>query len=130
MQQEEQEPKSILTEIPEHIKDYVETQIQYYTLVAAEKAGSAASKFALGIILSLFGYLFLLFLSIAFALWIGKALDNYFVGFFIIAGVYLLISILVFILKDKLIQTPITNLIITKIANHNKKEKSDETEHA
>ena len=130
MEQPENKETSPLSEIPEHVKDYIKTQIDYYKLVAAESIGKAAAGAATGVVLALFGYLFLLFLSVTAAIGIGTAAGKLYLGFLIVAGFYLLLAVLAYLLKDKLITTPIINAIIKKMANSGKKdENSGNTTH-
>jgi protein-S-isoprenylcysteine O-methyltransferase Ste14 len=113
---------SVFSAITDHVKDYAKTRIAYYKLVAAEGAGKAAAGAAVGVLLALFGLFFLLFISITGALAIGHALDNNVYGFLIISGFYLLCAILVLVLKNSLIETPIINGIIKAIANPKESE--------
>jgi len=49
----------------------------------------------------------LLFCSIAAAFAIGKAMGSYATGFLIVGGFYFVITILVFLIKDKVVEGPI-----------------------
>jgi cytochrome c biogenesis protein CcdA len=49
----------------------------------------------------------LLFCSVAGAFAIGKVLDSYALGFLIIAGIYLVVTGLLFLIKDKVVEGPI-----------------------
>ena len=49
----------------------------------------------------------LFFCSVAGALAIGKALDSYALGFLIVAGIYLVFTGLLFLIKDKIVEGPI-----------------------
>jgi uncharacterized membrane protein YagU involved in acid resistance len=101
-------------ELKEHTKDiqneaqaYIENSIAYYKLwgfKVAMKSTTMVLTFAL-IAISLTMVLF--FCSIAGAFAIGKALDSYALGFLIIAGIYLVISLFIFLIKDKIIERPI-----------------------
>ena len=100
-----------LKENTENIQDqaqaYIESNIAYYKL----KSFKVAMKFTT--LIFKFAFVFLLFLivlmffSVAGALAIGKTLDNYVFGFLIIGGVYLVITVIVFLFKDKIIEGPI-----------------------
>ncbi|WP_291103626.1 MULTISPECIES: competence protein [unclassified Flavobacterium] len=100
-----------LKENTENIQDeaqaYIESNIAYYKLKSfkvAMKLTTLIFKFAF---VFLFFLIVLMFFSVAGALAIGKTLDNYVFGFLIIGGVYLVISIIVFLFKDKIIEEPI-----------------------
>ena len=49
----------------------------------------------------------LLFISIAGALAIGKVLDSTVFGFLIVSGIYLILALLLFLVKDKMVEGPI-----------------------
>jgi hypothetical protein len=49
----------------------------------------------------------LLFCSVAGAFAIGRALDSYSLGFLIVAGIYLVFTVLLFLIKDKIVEGPI-----------------------
>lgn len=52
----------------------------------------------------LFGLLFVFFASLALAIVIGRSMDNYVYGFLIVAGFYLLLTILVSMIKPQIIE--------------------------
>lgn len=101
-------------ELKEHTEDiqkqaeaYIENSIAYYKLwgfKVAMKSTTMVFKFAL-IAMSL--TMVLLFCSIAGAFAIGKAMDSYALGFLIVGGIYLVISGLLFLIKDKFVEGPI-----------------------
>jgi hypothetical protein len=100
-----------LKEHTENIQDqaqaYMESSLSYYKLwgfKVAMKSTTMIFKFTL--ILLCFTMV-LLFCSIAGAFAIGKALDNYALGFLIVGGLYLLVTLLLFLIKDKVVEGPI-----------------------
>lgn len=98
-------------ELKEHTEDiqkqaqaYIENSVAYYKLwgfKVAMKSTTMILKFTL-IAIALMMVLF--FCSMAGAFAIGKALDNYALGFLIIAGIYLVITGLLFLIKDKVVE--------------------------
>ncbi|MCK8140486.1 competence protein [Flavobacterium sp. I-SCBP12n] len=102
-----EELKENTEEIQEEIHAYIKTNVSYYKLwgfKVAMKSTTMILKFSL-ILLCL--SMVLLFCSIAGALAIGKSLENYPLGFLIIGGIYLLITSLLFLIKDKIVEGPI-----------------------
>jgi hypothetical protein len=51
--------------------------------------------------------IFLLFISIAGAIALGEMMDSYPIGFLIVAGIYLVLALLLFLVKDKIVEGPI-----------------------
>jgi hypothetical protein len=94
-------------QIQEQAKAYLETTVSYYKLwgfKVAMKSTTMILKFTL--ILLCFAMV-LLFASVAGALAIGIYFDSYAIGFLIVAGVYILMTGLLFSIKDKVIEGPI-----------------------
>jgi cytochrome c biogenesis protein CcdA len=102
-----EELKEHTEDIQKQAQSYIENSVAYYKLwgfKVAMKSTTMMLKFAL-IAMSLTMVLF--FCSVAGAFAIGKALDSYALGFLIIAGFYLVISGLLFLVKDKIVEGPI-----------------------
>ena len=102
-----EELKENTENIQEQAQAYFENSIEYYKLWGfkiAMKSMTLILKLAL-IVLCI--TMVLLFLSIAAALAIGKALDSYALGFLIIGGAYFLFMGLLFLIKDKIVEGPI-----------------------
>ena len=117
MENESSRKQSRLAEIPGHIKDFIKTKIAYFKLVAIDSGASAASALILGIGLFFFGIFFIIFLSIAGAIGIGYLVNNMALGFLIVALLYLLLAVLLFVMRKTLITKPITSALINTFAN-------------
>ena len=102
-----EELKEHTEDIQKQAQSYIENSVAYYKLwgfKVAMKSTTMMLKFAL-IAMSLTMVLF--FFSVAGAFASGEALDSYSLGFLIVAGFYLIVSILVFLIKDKIVEGPI-----------------------
>lgn len=102
-----EELKEHTEDIQKQAKDYIENSVAYYKLwgfKVAMRSTTMMLKFAL-IAMALTMVLF--FCSLAGALAIGKALDSYALGFLIVAGIYLVFTGLLFLIKDKIVEGPI-----------------------
>lgn len=94
-------------DIQKEAQTYIENSLAYYKLwgfKVAMKSTTMMLKFTL-IAMSLMLVLF--FGSVAGALAIGKLLDSYAAGFSIVGGIYLVITALLFLIKDKIVEGPI-----------------------
>ena len=97
-----EELKENTEEIQEQIHNYIKTNVSYYKLwgfKVAMKSTTMILKFSL-IFMCL--SMVLLFCSIA-----GASLESYPFGFLIVGGIYLLITSLLFLIKDKIVEGPI-----------------------
>lgn len=88
--------------IVDNIKEYVQTRIELATLTAVDKATQLFVTLVTNLAFIIFALLAFLFLSFGLALWISALMGNFYSGFFIIAGFYLLIAIIVQTSKAKL----------------------------
>ena len=109
------ELKSKAEDLAEHAGDYFETQFKLAALNATDKATGMASQsftFAVVIILALF---VLLFSGLGLSWWIGRTINNIVGGFFIVAGVYVVIIALLLLFRKSVIAPAIRNFLITRI---------------
>ncbi len=106
--------KELIEEIFEKAEDYLKTNLQLIKLKATDKVAGVVSNLVSQIAIVMLGFLFLLMLSIGIAFWIGLALGQTYYGFMIVAGFYLLLTMIVIIFKKELIKNPISNSIISQ----------------
>jgi hypothetical protein len=102
-----EELKDNVEDIQENAKAYIESSLAYYKLwgfKVAMKSTTLMLKFAL---IAICLMIVLLFMSVAAALAIGELMDSYVVGFLIVAGVYFVLALLLFMIKDKIVEGPI-----------------------
>jgi len=95
--------------------DYIETRIDLLKLKAIDKSSDVASSVVTGLTTLLFGCFALLILNIGLALWIGDLLGKDYLGFFVIAGFYILLALLLHIFRNTWIKGPVTTIIIKKL---------------
>lgn len=96
-------------------REYAETRLNLMILDAQEKAADTASTMVTGAVLGVLGLFLLFFLSIGVAWYIGDYTGSPFIGFFCVAGFYLVVGLIIFIARNTMIKAPIANSIIKKI---------------
>jgi hypothetical protein len=106
-------------------KKYTETSIELYKLNAIDITSDVVSSLVSRMALVLAFSLFTLFINIGISLLIGNMLGAYYLGFLIVSGFYLIITMLIYFFSEKFIETPITNLVIAKLLKSRKKEHSE-----
>ncbi|ALJ05132.1 hypothetical protein APS56_08335 [Pseudalgibacter alginicilyticus] len=104
----------------EKAKTYTETSIELYKLNAIDTASDVTSSLALRFVTLLVVSMFTLFVNIAISLFIGKQIGEYYLGFLIVSGFYLMLTLIIYLFGVKLVKTPINNLIITKLLKDKK----------
>jgi len=112
------EEQSKIEKMVSDIKDYAETRLDIAALDAQDKATHVISSIAASVIFGVVGVLVLMFLSIGAAWSLGEYLHSPSIGFFSVAGFYLLLGVIAFVGREKFIKMPIINAILKKITFH------------
>ena len=102
------------------IKEFIELKYCYGRLDAIEKFTTIASLLTSLLVLFFFVIGILLFLSLGLGFFFGSLLHNNFLGFLVMAGIYLLFAIILFVFRKALIIRPVqNNLLKTLFKNEN-----------
>ncbi len=99
------------------IKEYVNTKIESAKLNAAEKSSAIIANTIAGLVASVVFILFMAFCGIALSLSIGAWLGKLWAGFLIVAFLYLLIAMIIWFARGKIIRLPIINALIRQLFN-------------
>ena len=99
------------------LKDYAETRLNLYKLMAINKVSGFFSTFVSMLILLLILFTFILCISIGAALLIGQWLGASYYGFFIVAGLYLIIGLVLFSARGSLLKTPVSNKLLKEMVD-------------
>lgn len=110
-----EELKQNAQNLKEHVGDYVSTYLQITKAKVTQSASTAASGAAIGMASLLLGVFFILFTFCGIAFWLGSVLDSRAAGFFAVAGFFLILILLIFALRKKVIVPFIRNTIISKV---------------
>ena len=109
----------------EKVEDYSKTSLELLQLKAVSTSADVLSSITALIAVGIVAALFTLFLNISLGLYIGKILGDYYLGFLIVSGFYLVLGALIYVLKDTVIKQKISDLVISKlvkqIVTHNAK---------
>jgi len=102
-----EELKENTESIQENAKAFIETNIAYYKLWGFKVAMKSTTLMLKFFLIAICLMIFLLFISIAGAMALGQLLDSYPLGFLAVAGIYLVLALLLFLVKDKIVEGPI-----------------------
>ena len=91
---------------------FLETKLEFYKIQLKEEAAKFFTLIVLIIIFGLIGLLFVLFLSFFIAETINSLLVHRYFGYLIVAGLYVILGIVTYLLRGK-IKEGITNAIIS-----------------
>ena len=103
----------------EKAETYSKTSLALCKYEAVYKFADIFSNLSVKLAISIVVILFILFMNIGLALFIGDYLDANYMGFFVIGFGYFFLSILLYIFRKSWIITPVSNFIIHKM-NANK----------
>ncbi|MBL7736968.1 MAG: phage holin family protein [Chitinophagaceae bacterium] len=110
-----EELKNKAEALTESVKEYVETYYKLSVLNITEKATNVASAALSGILILFLGLFILLFSGLALAVWLGELLDSRSLGYLIVALIFLLILVILFLLRKRIVFPGIKNAIIKKL---------------
>jgi hypothetical protein len=102
-------------QLKDHVSDYAKTTVDLVKAKATKGASNAAAGAAIGIVAFLLLFFFLIFLFTAMAWWLAGVFGSAALGFLAVAGFFLLLLILIFALRKKVIVPAIRNAIISKV---------------
>lgn len=112
-----EEIKNQTEQIQEHAKSYLETNMEYYKLRAFKVLMQSTTMIVKFLLIGICLSMVILFGSIAAAFAIGAYLDNIVLGFLSVGGFYLILSLLLFLVKDKIVEGPILEKFSTIFFN-------------
>lgn len=97
------------------LKEYGDTRLDLFRLKAINKVSNFLSSLITSILLIVLFLLVLICLTIGLALLIGSLLGAYYYGFFIVGGIYVIIGLVFFYSKAKLLKNPISDKLIKEL---------------
>jgi len=102
-----EEIKQEMDDVQIESKAYLDSSFEYYKLWGFKVAMKSAVTIAKVVVIGLFLLMMILFLSIAAAIAIGEWLDSLLYGFLCVAGIYLLLTLFVVFISDKVVTKPL-----------------------
>ncbi len=101
----------------ENAGDYLETRLDLLKLQAVNKSSDVTSSIVSRIIILLIISFAMIILNIGLALWAGELLGKVYLGFFIVAGFYALIALVLHLFRHSWLKEPVSSMIIKKMLN-------------
>lgn len=117
-----QSSQSRLETFTRNIIEYLDTRWEIIQLNITERGLSVLTTLVSGLLLTFFGSIILVFASIGAAILIGQRLENPAIGFFVMAGVFIVLMVLTVVFARNYIRTYITDTVLESI-----KDEEDET---
>ncbi|MFZ4678649.1 MAG: competence protein [Flavobacterium sp.] len=101
------ELKENVESIQENTKAYIETSLAYYKLFGFKVAMKSTTLMVKFFLIAFCLMIVLLFISIAGAFVFAEMLSSYPLGFLSVAGIYLVLALILFFVKDRIVEGPI-----------------------
>lgn len=110
-----------IEQLSTHLQAYVDAKLEYFKLKLLKTATELAANVFKRILAAFLFTFFLMMLSVAVAIVIGDELGGMSLGFFIVAGFYLLLLILVWLFGKRLFSTKIIRFLSKKMSSTHEK---------
>jgi len=110
---EEKKEKNI-EELVSDARSYVDSRLEYIHLKSVEKGSKLFSDLITNTVVVVCFLLAFILGTITLALYLAEVFGSYVAGFGCVAGIYLFLSIIVFLTKDKFIEKILVNMFIKK----------------
>lgn len=107
----------ILEELLEKAADYGKAELELAKLKAIDKASDIVSASVPSLIVLVSVGVFMLFLNLGVAIWVGGLLENLFLGFFVVAAFYGIIALVLHLLLRKWLKRKVGDYIINRVLN-------------
>lgn len=104
-----------LESLVDKIENYGKTSFELYKLKTINKTAGVLSTFVSRGIFVIVISMFLIFASVALALWLGELLGESYFGFLCVAAFYLILGVIFYFILHKSIKRIINNLIVVEV---------------
>jgi hypothetical protein len=109
---EQKKVSESIAELTDQVKNYVQLRIDIFKLALTEKLAILTTTLLISIIFFIVFLFFTLFLSLAFIFWFKEYAGDAWAGSLIVAGFYIIVGFVVFLLRDRLF----LNRVVTQIS--------------
>ena len=99
----------------ENVETYARTSFDLGKYKAVYISADIVSTFAVKLAITTAIVMVSLLVNIGLALWIGQEMGQSYYGFFVIAGFYLILALIVYGFRKQWIKKPVSNFIIGRI---------------
>ncbi len=96
---------------------YSKTSIELIKLKAVDKIADGTSGLVAYAAVVIALILFFITLNFGVALWLGEIMGGSYIGFFVVAGFYALVAIILFAFRNKWIKKPLNDSMINQMLN-------------
>ncbi|MFZ0282608.1 MAG: hypothetical protein WAL29_13240 [Bacteroidales bacterium] len=106
----------LIESLLERATEYGKTSFEILKLKALDKTSDIASTFLPHAVVIVFLAVFMLFLNLGLALWLGEILGRTFLGFLVVAGFYLITGVIVHFFLHEWLKKKVSDFIISQVS--------------
>ncbi len=94
------------------VEEYVQDRLLLLKLEAVEKTSRLIATMISGLLIAMFALLIIIFISIMAGYLFGELIHHVYWGFGIVAGIYIILLVVIIVLRKRLIEKHVVNMII------------------
>lgn len=121
----ERDAEKIVSQVKDDLSTYAEMRLRMLKLTAIERAAGILATLSHGLILVLFGFFSVWFLLMALGFFLAECLGNMALGFLLVGGIYLLLTVLFILMQGKCRLSLMNKMINAFQAKEDDDEKKD-----
>ncbi len=107
----------MLESLIEKAEDFGKTSVELVKLKVLDKTSAIVSSFIPYSVVFILVASFMIFLNLGLAFWLGEILGETYLGFFVVAGFYIVTGLIFYIFFHKRVKKYICNSIINQMLN-------------
>jgi hypothetical protein len=101
----------------EKAEAYGKTTVELVKLKAVDKVADGTSSIVAWTAVIIALILFFITLNFGVALWLGELMGDIYIGFFVVAGFYGLVGLILYLFRNKWIKRPLNDSMINQMLN-------------
>lgn len=111
--------ENVLGSLIDSAEEFGKTSFELLKYKALDKATFAVSTIVLNVTVAFIAVLFVIIFSIGLSVWIGDALDQMYLGFFIVSAFYAFCAVAFYFFFGKSIKRLVSNIILKQVFKDN-----------
>jgi len=104
------------------VRKYIDNRVSVAKLNVAEKVSQVLSGIIAIVVVAVMFVFFLVFAGVALACAIASWTGEYYWGFLIVSGMYLLIALFISMAKERIIRLPILNALLNQLFKNDEED--------
>jgi hypothetical protein len=117
----------LLVKFSDEVKRYLRLRAEYIQLKFGERLVNLFAGMIMRVILLMLVLFMILFASFAFVFWFGQLTGNYWLGFLINGGIFIILGILLYLLRRPLFFDPVLKMYL-KFSDFKEEDLEEEDE--